>query len=174
MVDILKGLRQLISLGTAWMTTGGSLWLGLNLADRPFREEVPPPPPPPEEEVPPPPPPPPPEEEEVVPAPLASFVADPGSGAAPLTVQFTDKSTGDITSWEWIFGDGETSTERNPRHTYDRMGDYQARLVVGGPGGLSTAITTISVKLEEIGPPTPPVIISPISPFRMSSAFGGR
>ena len=50
--------------------------------------------------------------------PVASFTADVRSGTIPLTVQFTDTSSYTPTSWEWSFGDGSSSTEENPVHTY--------------------------------------------------------
>lgn len=67
--------------------------------------------------------------------PSANFSAKPTSGASPLSVAFTDTSSGSITSWTWKFEDGGTSTERNPRHTYTAPGKYTVRLTVGGPGG---------------------------------------
>ena len=70
--------------------------------------------------------------------PNAAFSADPTSGCAPLTVNFTDESTGDITSWSWDFGDGSTSTEQNPTHTYNSAGSYTVSLTVTGPGGSDT------------------------------------
>jgi beta propeller repeat protein len=57
---------------------------------------------------------------EVVPGaapPWAGFTRTPSSGPLPLTVRFTDTSTG-ATRWEWQFGDGATSTERNPMHVF--------------------------------------------------------
>ena len=56
--------------------------------------------------------------------PTASFTAAPTSGTAPLTVQFTDTSTGGPTSWAWDFGDGSTSTAQNPGHVYASAGSY--------------------------------------------------
>ena len=50
-----------------------------------------------------------------------------------LTCSFIDKSKDDdgfIVSWHWIFGDGATSTERNPVHTYAARGDYDVILTV--------------------------------------------
>jgi len=55
-----------------------------------------------------------------------------------LTVSFTDESV-DATSWAWDFGDGETSTEQNPIHTYDGPGFYTVLLTVDG--GCSITIT---------------------------------
>ncbi len=48
----------------------------------------------------------------------------------PLEVQFTDKSTGNIKSWNWDFGDGESSAEQNPIHEYKFSGDFSPRLIV--------------------------------------------
>ena len=64
----------------------------------------------------------------------AAFVGVPTSGAAPLTVQFADQSTGDIDTWAWDFGDEGTSSERNPSHVYDTVGTYTVSLVVTGAG----------------------------------------
>ncbi len=48
---------------------------------------------------------------------------------------FTDRSAGEITSWHWDFGDGTTSTERHPIHTYSRGGEFVVILDVEGPKG---------------------------------------
>jgi PKD repeat protein len=47
------------------------------------------------------------------------------------TVTFTDLST-NATSWFWDFGDGNTSTQQNPTHTYNPVGNYTATLTVNG------------------------------------------
>jgi PKD repeat protein/C1A family cysteine protease len=70
--------------------------------------------------------------------PLANFTADPTTGGAPLTVQFTDQSMGVIQAWEWDFGDGETSNEQNPSHTYNEPGNYTVVLTVNTVGGSHT------------------------------------
>jgi len=49
-------------------------------------------------------------------APTASFTASPTSGTAPLSVQFTDTSTGSPTAWSWSFGDGATSGTESESH----------------------------------------------------------
>lgn len=67
--------------------------------------------------------------------PQASFYAQPLSGTPPLTVDFTDTSTGDFDSWYWTFGDGETSTEQHPTHVYTAMGAFTVTLTVDGPTG---------------------------------------
>lgn len=53
-------------------------------------------------------------------------------------VAFKDESAGKITSWKWTFGDGETSTERNPVHVFTKAGvHYVTTLEVAGPAGKS-------------------------------------
>jgi hypothetical protein len=85
-------------------------------------------------------------------APTAAFTADPINGSIPLTVNFTDQSTGDIASWQWDFGDGLSSTEQNPSHEYDTLGKLTVSLTVTGPGGVDTETKTnlISVASDEI------------------------
>ena len=70
----------------------------------------------------------------------ADFTADLTSGPVPLAVNYTDQSTGDITSWSWDFGDGATSTEQNPSHTYTDAGTYTVSLAVTGPCGSDTEV----------------------------------
>ena len=78
--------------------------------------------------------------------PRAAFVAQPNAGTVPLTVSFTDQSTGQITSWAWAFGDGFTSSQQNPVHVYQGPGTYTARLTVTGPGGSDSTTRTITVR----------------------------
>jgi PKD repeat protein len=69
--------------------------------------------------------------------PVASFSASPTTGVAPLSVQFTDTSSGgQVTSRSWNFGDGQTSTLTNPTHLYTAGGAFTATLTVSGPGGI--------------------------------------
>lgn len=88
------------------------------------------------------------------PAPVADFSGTPTSGTVPLDVTFTDASTGEITSWSWDFGDGGTSTEQNPTHTYNAVGTYTVALTVTGPGGSDTETKTdyITVNPEPVAP----------------------
>src|SRR5262249_34602542 len=74
--------------------------------------------------------------------PVAAFSASPTSGLAPLTVAFTDTSTGSITAWTWAFGDGTGSTVQFPIHTYSTPGTYTVQLTVTGPGGSNTVTKT--------------------------------
>jgi len=86
------------------------------------------------------------------PAPVAHFTADPISGVHPLTVNFSNQSTGNITSWLWDFGDSSTSTDRNPAHTYDDAGTYTVELTVIGPGGTHTETKTDYIVVDYITP----------------------
>lgn len=67
----------------------------------------------------------------------AAFLADVTSGNAPLTVNFNSLSTGPITSSSWSFGDGATSPEDHPSHTYATPGIYTVALTVAGTTGSS-------------------------------------
>jgi len=72
--------------------------------------------------------------------PEAVFVASPREGPLPLTVRFTDQSTGIPGTWAWTFGDGAGSTEQNPQHAYTAEGTYTVTLVVENELGASTRI----------------------------------
>jgi PKD repeat protein len=63
----------------------------------------------------------------------ADFSAFPLTGPTPLEVNFQDASnstTKDIVEWRWYFGDGRTSSEKNPQHTYREPGTYTVTLSV--------------------------------------------
>lgn len=71
----------------------------------------------------------------------SEFSADPLSGPAPLTVNFTDESAGDVTAWAWDFGDGiGTSSEQNPSYVYTGAGYYTVSLTVTDSEGSDTKI----------------------------------
>src|SRR5208283_1326659 len=84
-------------------------------------------------------------------APKANFSATPRSGDAPLQVNFTNESSGLVTSWLWNFGDGTTSTDENPTHTYESPRTYTAKLTVYGPGGAGSKTVSIVVKKRSEG-----------------------
>ncbi|WP_211530393.1 lectin like domain-containing protein [Methanocalculus chunghsingensis] len=77
---------------------------------------------------------------DVILPPEADFTANSTIGYAPLTVAFTDLSTGAPDSWAWSFGDGGNSTEQHPVHTYTGPGSYTVRLSVDNEAGGSTEI----------------------------------
>jgi hypothetical protein len=86
-------------------------------------------------------------------APSASFFTDRDG----FTVEFSDGSftpfCTDIVAWAWDFGDGATSNEQNPVHTYAARGDYTVTLTVTDNQGL----TDVETRVIEVLPP-PPVL----------------
>jgi len=87
----------------------------------------------------------------VIDPPVAAFIATPTSGVVPLTVQFTDQSTNTPTSWNWDFGDQNTSTEQHPSHAYQNPGTYTVALEVSNDGGddTETKVDYITVVPED-------------------------
>ncbi len=80
--------------------------------------------------------------------PVAEFSGTPTSGLATLTGQFTDLSTGGPASWAWDFGDGSTSTEQNPRHTYQLAGVYTVSLRVENDEGASVEVKPAYIRVS--------------------------
>lgn len=74
--------------------------------------------------------------------PVADFTGTPLSGNHPLSVAFSDTSTNSPTSWAWTFGDGGTSSTRNPTHTYTTAGNYTVALVATNTAGSDTKTRT--------------------------------
>ncbi len=85
----------------------------------------------------------------------ADFSASPLTGEAPLTVQFTDRSTGSPETWEWDFGDGGTSSAKNPSYTYSRAGTYTVSLEAGNGVSSDSEVKKnfITVKEKPVVPP---------------------
>jgi PKD repeat protein len=77
--------------------------------------------------------------------PVAALDEDTVLAGAGQTVQFSDKSTGEVKSRQWDFGDGGSSTEQNPSHIYDQKGSYNVTLSVTNGGGNSQASMAINV-----------------------------
>jgi PKD repeat protein len=87
--------------------------------------------------------------------PTADFSADPLSCCTPLEVSFTDQSaegSNAITEWLWDFGDGNTSTDQNPTHTYNTAGDWTVTLTVTDGHGCSDAETKVDYIDANDGP----------------------
>ncbi len=88
-------------------------------------------------------------------APVADFSGSPTSGDAPLTVNFTDQSTNNPTSWSWDFGDGGSSTAQNPSHTYNTAGTYTVKLTATNDCGSNTKTKVDYITVTEpAGNPT--------------------
>ena len=80
------------------------------------------------------------------PAPVPGF----SSSASGLQVNFTDVSTSSnsILSWMWDFGDGNTSTQQNPVHTYGAPGTYTVCLTVMDSCGTDSSCQTVTVSCD--------------------------
>jgi PKD repeat protein len=96
---------------------------------------------------------------EAVLVPDADFTVGTTSGTAPLTVQFTDTSLNGPTSWAWVFGDGETSTEQSPSHTYTEAGTYDVSLTATNDAG-SNALTSYNAVTVTAAPGTQTLVES--------------
>ena len=81
--------------------------------------------------------------------------------SAGQAVSFTDASTGSPTSWQWDFGDGTTSTARNPQHAYATPGFRKVTLVVSSGTGSKRSSKTLTV-MPEAEPAT--FVYSPATP----------
>jgi hypothetical protein len=82
----------------------------------------------------------------IPPAPVARFDSIP-SGCAPLYVNINNTSLNtDVpgTTYKWDFGDGSTSTAKNPTYTYFTAGSYRIELIVTGPGGTSNVSQVVN------------------------------
>jgi PKD repeat protein len=88
--------------------------------------------------------------------PFANFYGKPTSGQAPLSVKFTDASTGNPTAWLWDFGDDSTSAEKNPDHRYVSAGKYTVSLTASNAAGSTTKTRTQYITVNGVTPtPTP-------------------
>jgi PKD repeat protein len=100
---------------------------------------------------------------------VAGFSGNPTSGSAPLTVQFTDLSSGAPSSWYWDFGDRATAETQNPSHTYTAPGTYSVRLTVTG-GGFSDS--NVQIGYISVDVPTPiPTITTPTATETTTSSI---
>lgn len=80
------------------------------------------------------------------------FFATPLQGSVPLVVNFYDQTPGGATYYYWLFGDGGSSSDKNPVHLYDSIGIYNVTLTVSNANG-SNSITKygyINVKTNGI------------------------
>jgi PKD repeat protein len=91
-------------------------------------------------------------------APVANFSATPLTGTAPLTVNFTDLTTNNPTSWSWNFGNGQTSTLKNPTTTYTTIGSYTVSLTATNSAGSNTFTRTSYITVSTTPPPSTPTV----------------
>ncbi len=108
--------------------------------------------------------------------PIAIAAANPNSGAAPLTVNFSSSGSsdadGDPLAFSWLFGDGGSSSAANPTHVYASPGNFPAQLTVSdGRGGSDVRTLSIVVGSGSGAFPTTPVVDN----FnRANGALGGQ
>ena len=106
--------------------------------------------------------------------PIASFSAEVIAGTAPLTVSFTDKSTGSPVAWTWNFGDGsENSYEQNPTHTYTTVGNYNVTLTAIGEWGVSDTVTKLNY-IAVVASKAPTAMQAHIAAFSASATSGKK
>ena len=82
--------------------------------------------------------------------PSAQFTISTTNGIRPLAVQFTDTSSGTITNWLWTFGDGSTSSNQHPAHTYQQAGTYSVALLASGPVGQNSITLSNTIQVAPI------------------------
>jgi PKD repeat protein len=80
------------------------------------------------------------------------FTGTPTTGFVPFNVQFSGTSTGSPISWSWDFGDGGTSSDQNPLHTYSGAQSYTVSLTVNNGSGVSMVTKTNYITVT----PSPP------------------
>jgi PKD repeat protein len=76
-------------------------------------------------------------------SPTANFTFAPGGSTH--SVQFTDTSTGAPTGWAWTFGDGATSTQQSPPHTFPAAGIYSVTLTASNGQGSTSVTKSVTV-----------------------------
>lgn len=99
------------------------------------------------------------------PRPNAQFSGIPTSGKVPLAVTFTDMSTGSPDTWNWSFGDGNTSSLEDPKYVYTTPGSFTVRLDVSNSAGTDSETKSYYIMANpafvspgagwDVVPPTP-------------------
>ncbi len=93
------------------------------------------------------------------------ILSDKADGIAPLEIEFkvnTNLNYDEIIIYQWNFGDGESSSEKNPKHTFEKPGSYQIQLkIVYSNGNYYT--NNITIDVEEASPPNAKIDLSTIT-----------
>ena len=85
--------------------------------------------------------------------PTINFALEPGLQCAPFNAQFIDLSTAETgIQYNWDFGDGSTSTEQNPSHTYVNVGPYPVTLTIATTSGCATTLTLLEPDIVNVRP----------------------
>jgi chitodextrinase len=102
-------------------------------------------------------------------APRASFFFSPGAPRTEDDVYFdASASTGNIISYQWLFGDGDSDSSAQPttRHNYEMAGDYNVVLTVVDDKGRANSTVPVKVTVTALAAPTAAFTFSPTSPVR--------
>lgn len=85
--------------------------------------------------------------------PTIDFGLAPGRQCAPYTAQFIDMSTAETgITYDWDFGDGTTSSQQNPSHLYDQVGNYPVTLTISTAAGCIDTLTLLQADLINVRP----------------------
>lgn len=85
-----------------------------------------------------------------------TYTVDGPELATGTPIRFQGLISSDATSWRWYFGDGATSEERNPTHTYSKTGTYRVTLTATNAHGSISFSQNLHVFTGTIADPTPP------------------
>jgi PKD repeat protein len=104
------------------------------------------------------------------PKPVVGFDFEPPAPRSSDTIQLTSQATdnGMITQWFWDLGDGSTSTEENPTHTFAKPGRYKVTLVVADDEALESDPFTRTIEIINV-PPEAAFTFVPIDPLEKES-----
>ncbi|MGD9222022.1 MAG: PKD domain-containing protein [Desulfobacteraceae bacterium] len=104
---------------------------------------------------------------------IAAAIPEFGFSVSGLTVTFTDNTTGSVASYHWDFGDGATSVEVSPSHTYAQAGTYTVALRVTNATGSNTATQQVTVQSDDTIDPDADETITPDANNSGGSGGGG-
>jgi len=94
-------------------------------------------------------------------APVPAFTSNVQSGYAPLTVQFTDKSTGTTPrTYAWDFGDGGTSSSQSPSHVFTTVGTFDVVLTVTNIAGTNSVTKSGYITVTQAPATTPTITVT--------------
>ena len=88
----------------------------------------------------------------IVTEPTAAFATSATTGCVPFTVQFTDQSSSNATTWEWTFegGNPSFSNQQNPEVTFNAAGNYSVTLVVSNAAGSSASVQNNLLQINDL------------------------
>ena len=99
-------------------------------------------------------------------SPVADLFSTPIQGNVALKVNFTNlTSEGAYSSSLWDFGDGTTSTEKDPEHLYTKPGNFTVKLTVTGPDGSDSVTKTNSIEVRPVTAAFTPTTASGFTPL---------